>query len=286
MIYRHFTRLADPRWGAVRVFGYFPEHHAIAMQFVTYPNLRQLVMRWKSIGKREVDQRVDTAFINTGGWLREFHSLSAQPDVRPRHVSRSEFLEHVRQVIVHLSEATGDGPYFERLAREFEIAAKGVLPRLLPLGLSHGDFAMRNVLVSPSSQVTVLDTSGDHATSIYEDLGYFLADMRCNPIHVIGWFTGLGRRRVSRFRTALLDGYFEGREIPIREVALYEAQSMLDKWASMVLRRDRARGMVARTKANVLLFVMSLMLRGCLNERLHAAGEDTHAGPFRRSTAA
>lgn len=286
VIHRHFTRLADPRWGAVRVFGYFPEHHAIAMQFMEYPNLRELVMRWQSIGSKEVDRRVETAFRNTGGWLREFHSLSAQPDVRPRHATRSEFLGHVRRVTIHLAEATGDGPYFERLAREFETVATGVLPGLLPLGLSHGDFAMRNVLVSPSSQVTVLDTSGDYATSIYEDSGYFLADMLCNPIHVIGWFTGLGRRRVSRLRMALLEGYFEGREIPIREVALYEVQSILDKWASMVLRRDRAKGKVARMKASALLFFMSPMLRGCLNERLHAAGEGAHAGSLRRSTAA
>ena len=277
-IHAHFARLGDPALGAVPVFDYLPDQRAVVMQCVPEPSLRTLVMRAGGVTPTGAVPELRAAFGNLGRWLRHFHALPVQPHVRHRHADRAAFVAHVSQVADFLGRSLHDAPTFGRIARDVEVAARSALPDVLPLGRAHGDFAMRNVLVGPGGRVTVLDTLGRFSTAIYEDLGYLLADLRCNPVHGVGWLTRLGRRRIECYAEAFLAGYFGRDPVPTRAIALYEVQAILDRWASVTVARDRAAAVRPGVVRTAQLAVVARLCRGLVDERLRRSRSSTVDG--------
>lgn len=273
-IHGHFATLGDPRLGAVRVLDYLEEHRAVVMQRVGEENLRHLVLRsWRP--RRGGTTRLRAAFGNAGAWLRHYHALPHEPHVRARHAGRADFVAHVEELAHFLGDSPRSAPFFRGLARAVAASARTVLPASLPLGRSHGDFALRNVLVAPGARVTVLDTLGRHSTAVYEDIGYFLTDVKCNPLHLASSVSGTGRRRVADLEAAFLAGYFGDEPVPARAVALYEVLAILSRWASLRFRRDRAAGAGSRLVLAAQLLVMSRRFRGQLLERLRVLGVES-----------
>jgi hypothetical protein len=122
---------------------------------------------------------------------------------------------------------------------------------------------------------------GRFSTAIYEDLGYLLADLKCNPMHSAAWAVRVGRRRISAFELAFLAGYFEGEEVPTRAVALYEVKALLERWASLTVRRELAAG-VRKHVAGMAYPLVTQRFFSLLKERLRVAAGDTEmAGTLR-----
>src|SRR5690606_38963225 len=77
-----------------------------------------------------------------------------------------------------------DPRFLDRVVRACDELVDG-LPRQLPTGLAHGDFAMRNVMVGDDGSVTAIDTLARYRTATCRDLGYFLADLHASRLPAI-----------------------------------------------------------------------------------------------------
>jgi hypothetical protein len=112
-------------------------------------------------------------------------------------------------------------------------AAQTVMPDVLELGMTHGDFAMRNIVVEATQRVTVLDTLARFRAPIYRDVGYFIADLQIGRVSALVRGVVLRGGRCDDYRRAFLRG-FHGESGADTLVRLYEVQALLERWASIV----------------------------------------------------
>ncbi len=109
-----------------------------------------------------------------------------------------------------------------------------MLPELLPVGLGHGDYAPRNILIGPGARVTVLDTFAKWRVPIYEDIGFFLTQLEsCFP-QVISQGLAFSSEQLAVYERAFLKGYFGEEPLPYPSIRLYEVLALLDKWSSTI----------------------------------------------------
>ena len=263
----HFDGLGDARFGAVRVLDLLPEQQAFIMETVRGVSLRSLLHR-SHRGRRGDSSRLEDAFHHTGAWLRAFQELRPEDRVQPRDTRREDFERFVERVCAYLGTRLDERPFFGRVSRAVVATAREALPEELPLGLGHGDFALRNILVGPASRVTVLDTVGRYLTPIYEDIGYFLVSLRYNWPQVLSLGAAFPAWRLAGYRQAFLSGYFGEAPVPGRAVRLYELQAALDLWASVASRPGQARSRAGRAKEVVRLALLSHCLRRRIAEEI------------------
>ena len=272
VLHDHIHELQDPRFAAVPVYGTLPEERAIVMEFVARPALRDLLgfpLPWR---RAALNGAPDPAllFRNAGAWLRMFHELERPEPLTTRHVRREEFVDFNREVTGFLARVVGPPSFFRRVAARVETAARSVLPEMLPAGLAHGDYALRNVLAGPEGAVTVIDTKAAWRTAIYEDIGYFLTDLKCNTVQVMSAGKALGSR-ISLYERAFIEGYFGG-TVPLAAIRLYGIQACLDKWAAIAARTKRAETLRSRTLLGLRLRVTSHHFRKVIEAGLRDLG--------------
>jgi aminoglycoside phosphotransferase (APT) family kinase protein len=169
----------------------------------------------------------------------------------------------------YLARSVGRPSFFLRVAKRVDRAGRALLPEMLPLGLGHGDYAMRNVLVGPTGAVRVIDANGRWYTPIYEDIGCLLIDVKCNRIQVLSRGRML-KRRIRTYEEAFLEGYF-GRKLDgeAELVGLYQVQACLDKWASRVAHHERTRRLAPRVVGALRLGFASSYFRKVIEACLH-----------------
>lgn len=262
----HIDRLGDQRLEAVRVFDTFPGDGAIAMELLPHPTLRRLIRRrcFRPFSKAPGD--VLRAATNAGVWLRAFHSMPRPEGAVERHATRAEFLSTIDELTAFLSDNGQDPEIAHRASALVHAAAKRDLPEALPCGLKHGDYAPRNILVAESSRVAVIDTPGRFWSSIYVDLGYFVAGLRTLLPRMLTGGLIPSTRALDGIESAFLGGYFEGEPIPRQQVRLFEVLTVLARWASAVHGRHRTpRDGLAR---RALLPVKTRLFRRCLAQSL------------------
>lgn len=258
-IQQYFYALGDPRFGAIRVHDYLPEHHALVMQESSDTSMTSLLSREHSLRLGRPEPRLDRVFRHSGAWLRAYHELPKARDVETRHATRGEFIAAVEAYTGFLANTTGASSRFERMARQVRQLAEAVLPDMLPMGLAHGDYTTRNILVGEGDRVTVIDTLAKWRAPIYEDIAYFLVQFKTNKLQSLTQGLAFGRERLARYEAAFLDGYFGGEPVPHEAIQLFELLLLLDKWSSypgrfsggLSMRRLRAR-VLARLSARYL----------------------------------
>jgi len=233
-IYDYFSNLDEKNLGTIRVLDYLPEYHAILTEASTDTNLRQLFLQTSRLHARFTPSEIDLPFRNVGRWLRFYHEMSKEDNVTTRHANRRDYIDAVAKLTDFLATSLGDKPFFQKVASVLEANALQILPDLLPLGLGHGDFALRNILVGENDHVTVLDTFAKWRTPIYEDIGYFLNGLKRPGPQVASQGLLFGSEQLSAYEHAFLEGYFEQKPIPYPEIRLYEMLALLDKWASII----------------------------------------------------
>jgi hypothetical protein len=230
-IHHHFSRIDDRRLGAVRVLDLLPEHRAVVMESVPGTSLRTLLLKSLPRPKARIDSTLEAAFRHAGAWLRAYHRLPLRESAETRHTCRTDYIRFNHRVATFLYRHTNDATVCEWVRRG-ESIAREVLPEQLPLGLGHGDFALRNLIVESDGRITGLDTLGRYRTPIYEDIGCFLANLWCSWPQVVSPGAGFRRTHMAAYEQSFLNGYFHDGPVPVGAVRLYEVQALLDLWAS------------------------------------------------------
>jgi hypothetical protein len=174
------------------------------------------------------------AFQNVGKWLRLYHAMPKKEDVTIRDSHRDDYIEAINKLTDFLVKTVGPETFFRESAMTFIKKANEILPAALPLGLGHGDFAVRNIFVGENARVTVFDTLANWRTPIYKDIGYFLNDLKFSLPQVISQGFAIGPDQLMTYEYAFLKGYFENNPIPYAEIRLYETFALLDKWSSAI----------------------------------------------------
>lgn len=236
-IHNHFESLHDPRFGTIRIFDSLPNLRAIVMEEVGDPSFRQLFAKQNRLQLLFTSAGSDAAFSNAGAWLRAYHSLTKQAE--SRHTRRADFIELIRKFTGCLSRRLHDAPFFQNIAAVTTAVAFDVLPKSLPVGLSHGDYAMRNILVDAAGRVTVLDALARWRTAIFDDIGYFLTNLKMIGPQVITQGFVFEPNLIARYEHKFLVGYFAHDAVPSSAIRLYEILSLLDRWSASVARMDQ-----------------------------------------------
>ena len=233
-IYEHFTSLGNQQLGAIRVLDYVPQYCAILSEESKDQNLRQLFLRETRLRSPFNYDRLTAAFQNVGIWLRVYHAMPKKEDVKVRHHHRDEYIEAIIRLTDFLAKSWGDEPFFEKTASIIITKAREILPESLPLGLGHGDYAMRNILLGQNAHVTVLDTFAKWRTPIYEDIGYFLNRLKMSGPQVASQGLAYSSDQIRAYEHAFLKGYFEQTSIPYPAIRLYEILALLDNWSGVI----------------------------------------------------
>ena len=233
-IYKYFSGLDDNQLKAVCVFDYLPQYQAILVEASNDLNLRDLFLKTSRFHLGFSRRELGNAFQNAGRWLRYYHEMPKEDFVEIRYASRLETIKAIAGLTDFLALTVGDKAYFNKITSTIEENAHKILPDLLSLGLRHGDFAMRNILVDSSNRVTVIDTLARWRTPIYEDLGYFLNGLKMSAPQVSSQGLAFSSELLNEFEHLFLTGYFEKTSIPYSAIRLYEILALLDKWSSVI----------------------------------------------------
>jgi hypothetical protein len=230
----YFNRLGDKRFGTVQVLDFLPEWQALVMEYSPDISLRELLHRESRVRSLGAASVLDVPFRNAGAWLRAYHALPDADLGNPRYATRQEYIDTTVLMVDYLARKLGHTAFFNHLRRAVESKAHEVLPENPPLGLGHGDYAMRNILVGPTSRVTVLDTLARWRVPVYEDIGYFLAELKASKLQALTQGMAFSPSVLERYEREFLTGYYGQEPIPGAAIRLYELQAMLDRWGRAV----------------------------------------------------
>jgi hypothetical protein len=243
MIHERLERLGDPRLGGIRALDHVPKLNTVIMEHVSHPTLAtRLRSQGRHIAWWPPSETIVGAVANAGAWLREYHALSDEWERPELGISRDEFIGSVREVTSYLAAATGDAKLFGTIGEAIERHARTELPLRLPAGLSHGDYAPRNIFASPEGQVLGFDALPRWRAPVYLDLGRFVVSLRSSGVQVLSAGRAHAPSQLDQFEAAFLVGYFGADEAPMATVRLYQFLVLLDRWAS-ILARSRPTGL-------------------------------------------
>jgi len=234
-IYEYFEKLGNPSLGAIRVLDFIQNTQTIVMDEHRDPSLRSLFAKTNCLNDlrgRAPDLR--RAFFNAGVWLKTYSTLPKTENVITRLPHRDDFNESVIIFTDFLSQVFGDTSFFQRVEKIVIPAAEELMPCELPLGIGHGDYAMRNILVGENDRVTAFDTCAKWRAPIYEDIAYFLVQLETNGLQVLSQGFAIDSRTLAAYQREFLAGYFGETHIPIEVIRLFQIQSLLDSWSSQV----------------------------------------------------
>jgi hypothetical protein len=234
MIHNYISSLDKSQLGAIRVLDYLPQYKAVFTEESSDPSLRQLFLRENRLHSLFTHDGLSIAFQNAGTWLRMYHAMPKEEDVNIRHQHRDDYIGAITKLTEFLAKVVGDELFFKKTASIIINKGREILPESLPLGLGHGDYAMRNILIGPNARVTVLDTFAKWRTPIYEDIGYFLIALKMPNLQVLSHGLAFNSEQLSAYEHAFLKGYFEEKSIPYPPIRLFEILALLDKWSTTI----------------------------------------------------
>lgn len=249
-IEEHFSQLNHPQFGCVRVLDLLRGPDAIVMEKVEGTVLRSSAVA-SSAPQRDNCAAV-AAFENAGRWLRQFHQLPNLPHTRPRTSTRDDFVVMTNRFADYFP-TVGAPPWMASVCEFLMRDSESALPQDLPLGLAHGDFAPRNVIVSSGARVTVLDTLARWRAPIYEDLALFLLSLQLSRGSRA--FLSGDSNRLTTLSRAFLSGYGGDAECEWPVLRLYILQALLDRGCSYVSARsvrNPVAGLTRRCKLHIL----------------------------------
>ena len=247
---QHFSSLPNSPFGVIRMFDMYEDvssaernSEVLVMEKGPTCNLSHYLRRANRLQYRASRQGfpIHRAFRDSGAWLREFHQTDPLPHCEVRGATREDFLSTCDQFWDFLgARRQSHQDEITRLQAQFAAAVKN-MPEHLPLGIVHGDYAPRNVLVAPDGRVTGFDTQGRWQAPIYEDIGHFLVALNASGLQVgtRGW--AFSPRLLAELENEFLEGYF-GESPPLVYVRLFECERLLEWWSSLLYVCETASG--------------------------------------------
>ena len=231
-IHQLFLAEDGEHFGAIRVLDVFDDLQAIIMTHSDSLCLRDIFARQNRLQGFAKNSNLTPVFANAGAWLKRFHALPAEADTELCHYTRGEFIDCIERICDHLAQRTGKAAYFRKLGSGIAQYAADMLATEMPLGRTHGDFAMRNILVEEPRRVVVIDTIAKWQTAIYEDIGYFAARLWTNQLQVYSLGMAYNRNWLESVERAFLQAYFKEAAVPHQVIGLYKILSLLDQWSA------------------------------------------------------
>jgi hypothetical protein len=229
-IYEQFSD-GDWRFGRVRPLALLPSDRTVVLEELPLQGVDAALSRRRFFRSGRARPQLETALRNAGAWLHRFHRMPLLAHTRRRHASRDEFVKSLDSAALYLQKNLGRTSAVDRLIDRARCAASGALPSDLPLGLNHGDFAPRNLLLSDDGRVHGIDTLARWEAPIYEDIGHFLAALETTEMQMFSQGLWIARAELDRHKRAFVEGYF-GQAVPWEAVRLFELQALLYRWAS------------------------------------------------------
>lgn len=269
-IYEHFERLGNPSLGAIRVLDFIQSPQTIIMDEHSDPSLRSLFAKANRLNHllgRAPDLR--KAFFNAGAWLKAYSTLPKLENVITRHSHREDFNESIVNFTGFLSRISGDTSFFQRIEKTVIAAANEIMPSNLPVGIGHGDYAMRNILVGANDRITVFDTCAKWKVPIYEDIAYLLVQLETNALQVLTQGLTIHARTFAAYQGEFLAGYFGETHIPIEMVRLFQIQSLLDSWSSQVSISTKQYAGIKLVYKKLFLTLQNRQYRAIMNRLLN-----------------
>lgn len=251
LLQRHFSELDDPRFGVIPLLGRIEPARAIVMGEIAGRSLKELIPRLSRVYPGPPPPLLRRAIRNTGAWLREYHHLEPSGAV-PRHPRREDFVDNVQRYCSHLGAVLSRHPVFDGLAEQLTRAARRFLPPELPVGLAHGDFAMRNVLVGQAGRIFVFDTTAMWRTPIYADLAKFALAIRLSRVQVYSHGAAFSEGSLRQVNRWLFDGYYGREPVPEERIRLYALLLLLDKWSFELALPRQERGFASMIQRRLL----------------------------------
>lgn len=236
----HFERIGDPRFQAIRPLDRIDGLGGFVTEVVPGSSLKRHFAAASRATVRPPPPSLWRAMEGAGAWLRAYHRMP-MPHATVRQGERADYIANVWQFAEHLSSVVGRAEFFRSLARAAESSAPA-LPDPLPLGLTHGDYAMRNILITPAGRVAALDTLAQWRSPIYEDVAKFGLSLRSTRPQILSHRLAFGASRLERALESFYAGFFSDGEIPRPQIRMYELLLLLDKWSfeRAVLPRGRS----------------------------------------------
>ncbi len=235
LVEARLATIGDPTLTAVRAIGILPRSDALVME----------TFEWTATPSRA---RPGTLAARSGDALRA-------PRGGGRTLAPGAPRERGRRPAGAPADPAGDrrsvpalGTYLAPRMRSHDvegfveagIEAASTLPDQLPLVVSHGDFAPRNILVDRSGRIAVIDLLARWQAPPYEDLAGFLVALHTSRANAVTRGVVFGRA-LDRLEPAFLTGYYGSEAVPRSAIRVYELLLVLDRWASRSSREARMR---------------------------------------------
>lgn len=251
LLQRHFSGLDDPRFGVIPIVGRIDSARAIIMAEIEGRSLNELAPRLSRLDPRRPSPLLRRAVRSAGAWLREYHQLELEGTL-PRQARREDFVTNVQRYCSHLGAMLSRPGFFDGLAEQLTTAAGRLFPPELPLGLGHGDFAMRNVLVGQSGKIFVFDTTALWRTPVYADLAKFALAIRLSRVQVYSHGAAFSEASLQSVNRWLFDGYYGNEPVPEKRITLYALLLLLDKWSFELALPSRGSRVVSTVQRRLL----------------------------------
>jgi hypothetical protein len=234
----------DQRFAALRAIDLAPTGPALVLEHVAARTLRDVLPRWSwaavTPAARRARRDPASPWRAAGSWLAAFHRL-AWPEAEERLATRGAVVERLGAYGDHLGARPG-GRAAPEVARRAARLAERVLPQRLPLAVSHGDFAPRNVFVDDAGRVVVFDPMPRWLAPPQEDVSRFLANVRLSGLQVRSQGLALSSAALDRIEREVLAGYAErpdGADGPdgpatLDGLVVFRVLVLLDRWSVLV----------------------------------------------------
>lgn len=176
----------------------FTEHRAILTTWCSGSELRRKYYRqaWRWPLFRST---LPANFRDSGTWLGRFHAASKAVGVSGDVIENR--LNHVDRMLDEISRSPGNRLSRKRLdVLRDDLSARLAPSRKIETGYLHGNFTLRNILVSPAGAVLV-DFEDSREDAIHMDTGQIIADVLLSAYRPF-IRSGVRRRLIADFLSA------------------------------------------------------------------------------------
>jgi hypothetical protein len=228
---------SHPTFGVVRPLDHLDEEATILMEYVDAVTLRHRLVGQSRLLPHHFSTRRRGASTNVwrdaGGWLRVFQQATPTRPRPARQSARQDIVDRLLAYGDFLAGRLGGRAVGDVAARAAQLAGS-VLPERLPLAVSHGDYAPRNMFVDDRDRITVFDPLPRWEVPRYEDLCRLLVGIRMLGLQLHSHGAAFHREALERHERDAIDGYVAGDEPLLPQIRCYELLILLDKWSALV----------------------------------------------------
>jgi aminoglycoside phosphotransferase (APT) family kinase protein len=231
MVEARLEEVGDPKLVAVRPLGLLPESSAVVMEAFEGEPLHRHLMRGPF--QRGAARRPTALARAAGRWLRILHDTPPSTQ-QVRQAARSDLAAAFASYGSFLAAARGSNELDPLVAAGIDAVSR--LPDPLPLVITHGDFAPRNILVDATGRLAVIDLLARWQAPAYEDVAAFLVALHMSRANAVTRGVLFGPT-FERLEPAFLAGYYGSEPVPRHAIGDYELLLVLDRWAARTSRR-------------------------------------------------